>query len=763
MWNFSKRTTRRLGIRRSKAERHGPWYVRVPRRLGPAATSVVILATLVAGLILALAPEPFPYREKMSTARPIAARVKFSIEDLQQTLEQRLSVRANAPNFYQLNQALLETVRGSLTGVLTLAKAHGDDKARLIEEGRVAGIEFDDESAIEMLRVLDRSDGREFLAAVDRAIAILQQAPLVEPYRTEVRRTAAEAVLVEGPRERETERRIPTAGLIFASDPEALNKLFDDAMRGFSPALRHVVRGVLAQSLRPERGELVVQALYRYDGDRSNEAARAAAAAVAQQYRVFDVGAILADAGPISGTELELLLTEQKSFVVATHKSGGRDYWLARVSRGGLGCCAVLGWWLYLLCTDRKFARNPLRLSVALLLVAVSISGAFVHALFYDLPFGLLAGSQAFAAGLLGLLMTLGAGLASAGLASILITLLMHDAVAGLISLLVVSLAMVIAARDIRYRGRVVLVGALAAVGVAMTMFASQMIAGQTAGYALFEAAWAAGATLFAAFVVEGTVPLVERLFGVATNMTLLEWCDANKPLLRTMAAEAPGTYNHSLMVGTLAEAAANAVGANGLLARAGAYYHDIGKINKPEYFVENQMAGISRHERLSPAMSLLIIIGHIKDGIEMAREYRVPSVLHRFIMEHHGTTLVEYFYHAANKARRPGDQEVSESEFRYPGPKPQSRETAVLMLCDSVEGAVRAMAEPTPSRIESVVGEIVRKRLLDGQFDECDLTFRELATIEKSLIKALCGIYHARIAYPEREPERESGTRRAS
>jgi membrane-associated HD superfamily phosphohydrolase len=150
--------------------------------------------------------------------------------------------------------------------------------------------------------------------------------------------------------------------------------------------------------------------------------------------------------------------------------------------------------------------------------------------------------------------------------------------------------------------------------------------------------------------------------------------------------------------------------------------------------------------------MSLLIIVSHVKDGVEMAKEYRLPLSIRPFIAEHHGTTIVEYFYHAANKLRKPGDPEVAEAQFRYPGPKPQSRETAIVMLCDGVEGAVRAMAEPTPGRIESVVSEIVQKRLLDGQLDDCDLTFRELATVEKSLVRSLSGLYHARITYPESE-----------
>jgi hypothetical protein len=260
---------------------------------------------------------------------------------------------------------------------------------------------------------------------------------------------------------------------------------------------------------------------------------------------------------------------------------------------------------------------------------------------------------------------------------------------------------------------------------------------------------------LFAGFVVQGILPNFERLFGIATSMTLLEWCDASRLLLRRLAQEAPGTYSHSLVISQMCEEAAEAIGGNGLLARVGALYHDIGKTQKADYFVENQPAQMSRHDRLSPTMSLLIITGHVKDGVEMARAYGLPRVLHQFILEHHGTTVVRYFHHAASEAaaknKKVGkhDREVPESEFRYPGPKPRSRESAILMLCDGCEGAVRALSEPTPGRIESTVHQVVMARLNDGQFDDCEITLRELKTVERSVVKSLGAIHHGRIKYP--------------
>jgi putative nucleotidyltransferase with HDIG domain len=250
-------------------------------------------------------------------------------------------------------------------------------------------------------------------------------------------------------------------------------------------------------------------------------------------------------------------------------------------------------------------------------------------------------------------------------------------------------------------------------------------------------------------------LPFFERAFRIATSLTLLEWRDPTKPLLQLLAREAPGTYNHSLMLGTLADAACEAIGTNGLLAQVGTLYHDIGKIPKAEYFTENQQGRINRHDNLSPTMSLLIILGHVKDGIEMAKEYKLPRVLHQFIEEHHGTTVVRYFHHMASEkqpliASGKHDRQVSEAEFRYAGPKPRTRESAVVMLCDGVESAVRSLPEPTVGRIEGMVHQIIADRLSDGQLSDCDMTLREIRLVEESLVKSLCSIYHGRVAYPK-------------
>src|SRR5947207_1573449 len=215
-----------------------------------------------------------------------------------------------------------------------------------------------------------------------------------------------------------------------------------------------------------------------------------------------------------------------------------------------------------------------------------------------------------------------------------------------------------------------------------------------------------------------GLLPFVERVFDVQTDISLLELGDVQHPLLQELVRRAPGTYNHSINVASIAEAAAEAIGANGLLVRVGAYFHDIGKMLKPGYFVENQGPDANRHESLLPAMSTLVIIAHVKDGADLARQHGLPQSIIDFIEQHHGTTLVEYFYRQAEEEseRDPEGAEVDESSFRYPGPKPQTKEAGVLMLADSVESASRALVDPAPARIESLVHELAMKKLLDGQ-----------------------------------------------
>ncbi|MBE3070661.1 MAG: HDIG domain-containing protein [Planctomycetes bacterium] len=264
------------------------------------------------------------------------------------------------------------------------------------------------------------------------------------------------------------------------------------------------------------------------------------------------------------------------------------------------------------------------------------------------------------------------------------------------------------------------------------------------------------GVGLMAGIIMLAILPFIERVFGIVTNISLLELCDVNQPALKRLALEAPGTYAHSLLIGTLAEAAAEAIGVNGLLARVGAYFHDIGKANKPRYFIENYQEGQESHNGLAPAMSRLIIMSHIKDGLEMADRLALPPIIRSFIAEHHGTTLMEYFYHEARRqAEAAGTDVPDESEYRYPGPKPHSPETAIVMLADGVEGATRSLKERTATRVGATVRDMVMKRLLSGQLDDSGLALNDLRKVEETLTKTLLSVYHGRVPYPgQREAE---------
>ena len=306
---------------------------------------------------------------------------------------------------------------------------------------------------------------------------------------------------------------------------------------------------------------------------------------------------------------------------------------------------------------------------------------------------------------------------------------------------------------QIRSRSKLIYVGLWAGAVATTTQIGANLLAEHPLDlYLLFEAARTGVWTLLAGFLMTGLLPFVEKTFGVLTDLSLLEIGDVAHPLLQELVRRAPGTYNHSINVASIGEAAADAIGARGLLVRVGAYFHDVGKMLKPAYYVENQGRQENRHEALVPAMSSLIIIAHVKEGAELARQYNLPQPIVDLLLEHHGTTLVEYFYRrAAEKSQAdPNSGGVDEQTFRYPGPRPSTRESAVLMLSDAVESASRSLSEPTPARISSLVHELAMKRLLDGQFEDCGLTLEELRVIEQSLIKSLTAVYHGRVKYPD-------------
>jgi hypothetical protein len=331
---------------------------------------------------------------------------------------------------------------------------------------------------------------------------------------------------------------------------------------------------------------------------------------------------------------------------------------------------------------------------------------------------------------------------------------------------LVVCFTAVFAVHRASQRFTLLKAGFLVGVTGTLAVLAMMLVAPDpNTGKMLQAAGFGMAGGLLTSILVIGLMPFFESMFGVLSALKLVELSNPNHPLLRRLLTEAPGTYHHSLMVGNLAEAAAEAVGANGLLCRVGSFYHDVGKTKRPRYFIENQNGGENPHDRLAPKVSAGIIIAHARDGAEMLKSYRLPKPIRDIAEQHHGTTLLKYFYQKMlREAREEGTEpEWSEADFRYPGPKAQSKEAAIVGIADSVEAAVRSLQHPTVDQIKGIIGKIIKERLDDGQLSECDLTLRELDTIANSMLETVIGMFHTRIDYPEdhavqRRKEEETG-----
>lgn len=309
------------------------------------------------------------------------------------------------------------------------------------------------------------------------------------------------------------------------------------------------------------------------------------------------------------------------------------------------------------------------------------------------------------------------------------------------------------------YRQRTALIKAGLLLGAvnAVAVLALQSVVGPgvPATHLLFQMFCGFAGGILVAVVVSFLLPLLEWAFNILTDIRLLELSNLNNPLLRRLAVEAPGSYNHSVIVGTLAESAAESIGANTLFCRVAAYYHDVGKMLKPAYYVENQSKGLNRHDQLSPHMSALVIASHVKEGIELARSYGLPQQVVDIIPQHHGTRKINFFFEKAKKTENPTVEEVRDTDFRYPGPKPQSREAAVFMMSDSIEAAARTLGDPSPARFKGLIRRIVSDIVLDDQLSDCDLTFSDLEKAKGAFLKTLCSIYHHRVDYPGFEFEK--------
>ena len=747
MWPFRQRIRqRRLEVRRNIPTQRGALWRRFIKAGGPASLIIALGFYLAAAALTAWPVEEFPYQVGQPAPKRYA-RVAFQALDQTETTKAREDAVNRVPVHYLCNEVLLVDVQTQLRALPAQLRAV-DAQDKLTEEmGRLFGL-----VSLEQVRVLDKYAAEPHAArwqrAVDNALAAL----------------AGQVVL--SPKDLEEDQRYSSARMLLHCQGSQAVELLRQAIvstadaQGVARAVA-VVADPFVQLDRPA-GQAVQRYLvatvmagrptYRLDAPATDQAMDQAWAAEPPVMRHYSLDSVIFKGGPVTPADLEALVAEHWAWHDYLGQTDPHYFLRIAVGRAAAALLVVVAMAGYIFLYQPRIVTHALRAVAlaALLLAMLGLAKLMVGWAGWNAH--LAVGAAAMGAVIIAIAYDRRFALAIGSLLAVQMVLMLRRDMGFLLSLMAPVAVSVLLLKEIRTRSKLIEVGAFAAIAAFLTAAVTQLARGVPLDTRLIaDCGWAGGAVLAVGFLVQGLLPMIEQVFRIATSMTLLEWCDANKKLLKRLAIEAPGTYNHSLLLGTLCEAAAESIGARGLLARVGAYYHDIGKINKPEYFVENQFDSPSKHAKLSPAMSLLIITGHVKDGIEMAKEYGLPRVLHEFIGSHHGTTLVQYFYHAAAEQRRLAgtDRLPEEIEFRYPGPKPRSKEVAILMLADATESAVRAMSDPTPNRIETQAHAVVTARLMDGQLDECDLTLREVHQIEESLVKSLCGMYHGRIAYP--------------
>ncbi|MFO0783718.1 MAG: HDIG domain-containing protein [Phycisphaerales bacterium] len=714
---------------------------------------LVALAFVAAGAALVAWSRDLPraFSGQIATASKVN-RLEYTLVNEALTEQRRADARKAAPRVYDMNVDYVERVRSALDGLPQLVRDKTDLSEMQPEVVERYGLT---PSTFQELRLLTSRDGGvDWRIWSERLLRNLTVGvPLVANTDFEAYSTAVKRVLLT-PADPVASamglRAIPLGRSAIEVRGEAVAamrpRLVGEAVEaGFPDSLARVAVAPLLRDPQPTIN-FNAEATKRV----ADEAARGVLPVVQLHPRgeaVFVEGDQLTDEQVVLNAQEELRYAEWRGMPGYLERAGGA---------AGLASVLALLVLTYAGLFDRALYRDWRKLAVIFALVLLPAVLAAPTSWFFPRTTVLGAvGASLFATGILTIVYGVRTALLVVVLQAALLVLALGNGVGFFVADVAGCTVFALWLRDIRQRATLVTASLAAALAAGLAMAVHGFFTAPGGGLAvrqiLTDAVGALLVAFFVGFVLMGLLPTIERVFGTVTGLTLSELRDPKQPLLRELQRLAPGTWNHSLQIANIAEAAADSIGADGLLVYVGALYHDIGKMNKPEYFVENQ-TGVNRHDRLSPAMSLLVIVGHVKDGLELAAEYGLPRQVRQFIQTHHGTTLVEYFYQAAQ--RRAGADEVNEADFRYPGPKPQTKEAAVLMLSDAVESASRTLSEPTPARIEQLVRDLSHRRLVDGQFDESTLTFRELRAVEDSIIKSLNAIYHGRISYPSQRSE---------
>lgn len=756
MANGKSSTARRREVRRNLPKPTAAWRELLRRRevawAALYATTFAVIATLVAVPVI---DRQAPVEVGQSAVRPVVSRVDFETIDEDATeLDRRQRAEAVLPQF-EVNQPLLQDIEAALASLPTAvrdAETLDDLNPQAREE-----LGLDEAAFTELRRYVDTETGEptEFWRIAMRELTRnLFDTAIIAPddQRTAEELTGQPARLMithPMPRNAESAQRIKQGwAVIPVADTEKIQAELVELIQSFRPPVRDLLVRVLLARIGPT---------YTFSESATAQARQQAADAVELRRDFIPAGQVIVAMGDtITSEQMELVKAEHKNYLA---QRSTLEVWLPRVGLFGLLLMVATGMWAYFFVYAPRIVSNRMRggaiTALLLLCLATSITTAAFKPEFAVLAFTFPA---LFASVVLAIAYDQRFALAMGVILAVLVGITLKVPLAATLVVLAGVGVAVMQLREIRSRSKLVIVGVYAGLAMAAAAsvvgLATRPVHLDGVAFLIFmDAGLAFFSGFLAGLLVQGILPLVERAFNVTTAMTLKELNDASHPLLQRLAQDAPGTYQHSLRIADMAEAAAESIDADGLLCRVGAMYHDIGKTPKPMYFIENQGGGPNKHNKLTPAMSLLIIVGHVKDGVEMAREFGLPPVIRHFIESHHGTTLVEYFYAQAKKNTKEEKQpEPSEFEYRYPGPKPRTKEAAILMICDAVEGAARAMDEPNANRLETLVKTMSNKRLMDGQFDDCDLTLQDLSRISQAVTKSLCAMYHSRIKYPDDE-----------
>jgi putative nucleotidyltransferase with HDIG domain len=698
---------------------------------------------------------PMPYHLGDVPSRDIIARTEFKMPDEKATDKAREQARRTAIAIYEHNPEQLEQLRARIENDVTqivAAKSYEEvkdiwDQYRLqLAEGQLQPTEEERQQRFQKFREALAPEGamEAFKQSLTESLAPLMRNGILEKLPPE-HDANAEKIAIRPVGNEGFEEEVPISDVLVENATTALLKSLEQKMR--LEVATHIFAGLKRRLSEIETLKLNL--------DATRAAQAKAMAAVEPQTEVNTAGTLIAKAQDDNGNPAPIDTAKMERLKQEYNTELARRPFSEKLTRS----LAVLGMYvaLYTLCgyyihrRERRIIDDLGRMTTLLALVVVTVSLMVLTShdewrveLIPLMLFGMtvaIAYQQEIAL------------LLSAAVTLISVAALGHTLSDAIVLLATTAGAILLLGR-VRSRSKLLSVGFLAAAVAALTTIGVGTLDGEpimlTLKTALLWGIWA----VIAGSLMTCILPMVEKVFSVQTDLSLIELGDPSHQLLQELIRRAPGTYNHSITVASLAEAAAEAIGARGLLVRVGAYFHDIGKMLKPGYFAENQGQGDNRHRSLVPAMSTLVIIAHVKDDADLARQNKIPEPIIDFIQQHHGTTLVEYFYRQASESRKtdPNGSDVDESSFRYPGPKPQTKEAGILMMADAVESASRVLVEPTPARIESLVEDISRKRLLDGQFDECGLTLEEVRKIGDSLVKSLTAVYHGRVKYPDQE-----------